>query len=76
MLNGEKIDRAKNSKVGFKVFKTMMSTVVCKPDFYYTNIKTTYIASRMNALLVPTDFRFEPGFVTLVRLSRYNTKKA
>ena len=47
----------------------MISTGVCKLDFYYRKIKNTYITSIMNAMLVPTDFHLKKNCVILVRLT-------
>ena len=69
------IDKAKNLRDDFKVIEKMISIAVCKLDFYYTNVKTTYLTSITNTLLVPTVFCFKLNFVALVWINKYNAGK-
>ena len=65
-----------NSNDGFEIIETMMSVVVFKLDFHYIKVETTYKTCIINAMLVPTDFRFKLKFVILFLLNSYNTLKA
>ena len=71
-----KIDRAENSKYGFEAIEMMIRRVVYKLDIFHVNIKTTYIPSIMNDMLVPTDFRFKQNFVIIGWLNRWKIIKA